>query len=82
MDQFDSAFQISTSNLRFGPGTTREVGMDLEDLGARRALLVIDPRLKRLPTGDVVLSALKASRVDFEVFDAVEVCQSPWGDLL
>ena len=41
----DTAFQLSTSNLRFGAGTTREVGMDLEDMGLKRTLLVIDPRL-------------------------------------
>ena len=45
MTQFDTAFQVSTSNLRFGTGTTREVGMDLEDMGLKRTLLVIDPRL-------------------------------------
>ena len=54
----DTAFQLSTSNLRFGPGTTREVGMDLEDMGLARALLVIDPRLLDLPTGQVVCESL------------------------
>jgi len=29
MTDFDTAFQLSTSNLRFGAGITREVGMDL-----------------------------------------------------
>ena len=73
MSQFDTAFQVSMSNLRFGQGATREIGMDLEDLGLKRTLLVIDPRLRDLPTGHVVLAALRSSRVDFEVFDAVEV---------
>jgi hydroxyacid-oxoacid transhydrogenase len=72
---FDTAFQVSTSNLRFGAGTTREVGMDLEDLGLRRVLLVIDPRLRRLPTGDAVLESLRAARVEFDVFD--RVCVEP-----
>lgn len=69
----DSAFQMAASNLRFGAGTTREVGMDLEDMGVRRALLVIDPRLKSLPCGDAVLSALKSANVDFDVFDRVSI---------
>jgi len=73
MSQFDTAFQVSMSNLRFGVGATREIGMDLEDLGVKRTLLVIDPRLRDLPTGHVVLAALRSARVDFEVFDAVEV---------
>jgi hydroxyacid-oxoacid transhydrogenase len=67
----DSAFQISTSNLRFGRGITHEVGMDLEDMGLKRTLLVIDPRLRDLPTGPTVLQSLKAARRDFEIFDAV-----------
>src|SRR4029453_1088064 len=73
MSDFDTAFQVSMSNLRFGPGATREIGMDLEDMDLRRTLLVIDSRLVDLPTGQVVLGALRQARVDFEVFDAVEV---------
>jgi hydroxyacid-oxoacid transhydrogenase len=73
MSELDTAFQLSTSNLRFGPKTTREVGMDLEDMGLRRTLLVIDPRLRDLPTGEVVLNSLDKARVEYEIFDAVEV---------
>jgi hydroxyacid-oxoacid transhydrogenase len=73
MSQFDTAFQVSMSNLRFGAGATREIGMDLEDLGLKRTMLVIDPRLRDLHTGQVVLAALQSSRASFEIFDAVEV---------
>jgi hydroxyacid-oxoacid transhydrogenase len=73
MTQTDTAFQLSTSNLRFGSGTTREVGMDLEDMGLKRSLLVIDPRLNDLPTGQIVRESLKSAHRDFETFDAVEV---------
>jgi hydroxyacid-oxoacid transhydrogenase len=72
MSDFDNIFQVSMSNLRFGAGATREVGMDLEDMGLRRTLLVIDPKLRDLPTGEVVLAVLRSARVDFEIFDAVE----------
>ncbi len=73
MTQLDTAFQLSTSNLRFGSGTTREVGMDLEDMGLKRTLLVIDPRLLDLPTGHVVRESLQKAKIDYETFDAVEV---------
>jgi hydroxyacid-oxoacid transhydrogenase len=72
MTEHDTAFQISHSNLRFGSGTTREVGLDLEDMGLKRTLVVIDPRLRDLPTGEAVIESLKAARRDFDVFDAVE----------
>ncbi|TPW11162.1 MAG: hypothetical protein FD129_1733 [bacterium] len=51
MSEFDTAFQMAASNVRFGPGITAEVGEDLLSLGARRTLVVIDPRLRALPTG-------------------------------
>ena len=71
--EFDTAFQVSMSNLRFGVGTTREIGMDLQDLGVNRTLLVIDPKLRDLPTGHTVLESLRAANASFETFEAVEV---------
>lgn len=67
----DTAFQMAASNIRFGTGITREVGMDLVDLGARRVMLVIDPCLVDLPTGAAVVEALRASRIDFAMYDQV-----------
>ena len=69
----DTAFQIMGSNCRFGCGITHEVGMDLVDLGARRVLVVIDPALRSLPTGAIVQQSLDDSRLDFAIFDEVEV---------
>ena len=37
---YDYAFEMATSNIRFGAGATREVGMDLADLGIRFAHVV------------------------------------------
>ena len=73
MTAFDNIFQVSSSNLRFGSGATREIGLDLEDMGLKRTLLVIDPALRDLPTGQIVLESLRKARVEFEVFDDVEV---------
>ena len=71
--QNDTAFQIAASNIRFGQGVTREVGMDLIDLGARRTLVVIDPALVSLPVGEAVLGSLTEAGVAFDVFDRVVV---------
>lgn len=73
MSQFDTAFQVAMANLRFGTGATREIGLDLADMGLTRTMLVIDPRLRSLPAGEEVVESLRAARIDFDVFDAVEV---------
>jgi hydroxyacid-oxoacid transhydrogenase len=73
MTDTDTAFQVSASNVRFGAGITREVGMDLRDLGVRRTLVVIDPALRDLSPGETVVESLRDARVDFDVFDEVEV---------
>lgn len=69
----DRAFQFSASNIRFGPGTTSEVGMDLRAMQVRRTLVVIDPRLRPLPVGETVLESLRRNQIDFDVFDRVLV---------
>lgn len=69
----DTAFQMAASNIRFGQGVTREIGMDLVDLGAKRTLVVIDPALVDTPTGETVVASLKASGIGHEVFDGVSV---------
>ena len=67
------AFEMATSNIRFGVGVTCEVGMDLVDLGVRRALVVTDPNLASLPPVQNVLSALEAAGVEAVVYDRVRV---------
>ena len=69
----DTAFQMAASNIRFGQRVTREVGMDLQDLQARRTLLVIDPALRDLPVGHAVRESLQAAAIAFDVFDEISV---------
>ena len=71
--QHDTAFQISASDIRFGSGITSEVGMDLQDMGAGRALLIVDPALVDLPPVQNVVRSLETAGIDFEVFDGVVV---------
>jgi hydroxyacid-oxoacid transhydrogenase len=73
MQPSDRAFQISAANVRFGPGVTAEVGMDLREMGARRVLVVMDPALRPLPAGATVTRALRESGISFELFDGVVV---------
>jgi hydroxyacid-oxoacid transhydrogenase len=67
------AFEMAASSVRFGPGVTREVGMDLVDLGVRRALVVTDPNLARLAPVGTVLAALDAAGVETVLYDRVRI---------
>ena len=69
----DTAFQMAASNIRFGQGVTSEVGMDLVELGAKRTLLLIDPALLELPTGQTVLAALRDEQIGFDCFSEISV---------
>ena len=69
----DTAFQMAASNIRFGAGVTSEVGMDLREMQVKRTLLVMDPSLADLPTGQVVIESLKRAGIDHVIFTDVEV---------
>lgn len=71
--QYDTAFQMAASNIRFGQGITREVGMDLRDMGVKRTLFIIDPALRSTSAGEVVLESLRDNQVEFELFDQVAI---------
>ena len=69
----ENAFELATSNIRFGPGVTREIGMDLVDLKVRRAMVVTDPTLAKLPPVAAVLCSLEESGIEYSLFDRVRV---------
>jgi len=67
------AFEMAVSSVRFGPGVTREVGMDLADLGAKNVLVLTDPVLRKLSPVHTVLESLETNRVAATVYDRVRV---------
>jgi hydroxyacid-oxoacid transhydrogenase len=67
------AFEMAVANVRFGAGVTREVGMDLADLGARNVLVLTDPVVRRLRPVATVLESLDAAGIRYRLFDRVRV---------
>jgi hydroxyacid-oxoacid transhydrogenase len=67
------AFEMAASSIRFGPGVTREVGLDLADLGARKVLVITDPVLSDMPPVQTVLESLEGAGVNFVLYDRVRV---------
>ena len=69
----DTAFEMATSNIRYGPGVTREIGMDLIDMGLKRVMVVTDAVVATLPSVAVLRESLDASGVNYSLFDRVRV---------
>jgi hydroxyacid-oxoacid transhydrogenase len=69
----ETVFTVDASSIKFGRGATREVGSDMKDLGAKRVMLVTDPRLAGSEPVAVALAALKAEGIDAALFDRVRV---------
>lgn len=69
----ETAFTMDTSSIKYGPGVTREVGYDMAKLGAKRVLVVTDPRLATGESVATVLAALRGAGIDAVVYDQTRV---------
>ena len=69
----DTAYEIATSNIRFGPGTTKEIGMDLKDRGLQRVMVLTDPNLREQAPVQTALAAIAETGVEYALFDQVRV---------
>lgn len=67
------AFEMAGASVRYGSGVTREVGMDLADLGIRHALVITDPRLRQLRPVQIVLESLESNNIAHTLYDRVRV---------
>ena len=71
--RLETAFSIDTSSIKYGPGVTREVGFEMQRLGARRVMVVTDPNLSDGEAVSVALSSLREEGLDAVLFDQVRV---------
>jgi hydroxyacid-oxoacid transhydrogenase len=69
----DFAFEMAVSSVRFGVGVTREVGMDLAELGARLVMVVTDPVVGKLAPAATVIESLERSGVPYALYNRVRV---------
>ncbi|XP_054841589.1 hydroxyacid-oxoacid transhydrogenase, mitochondrial isoform X1 [Eublepharis macularius] len=67
------AFEMAISNIRYGEGVTKEVGMDLQNLNARKVCVMTDKNLCQLPPMKAVLDSLTKNSITFQVYDNVRV---------
>ena len=64
---------MASSNIRYGPGVTQEIGMDLANMNVKHVGVYTDKNLIELPAMKVVLDSLHNSNINYKVFDDVRV---------
>uniref|UniRef100_A0A182QFM5 Probable hydroxyacid-oxoacid transhydrogenase, mitochondrial n=1 Tax=Anopheles farauti TaxID=69004 RepID=A0A182QFM5_9DIPT len=69
----DTAFEMSSSTIRYGPGVTRELGHDLQNLNAKRVCVVSDRNVLQLASVKVGLDSLARAGIETVLFDEVRV---------
>lgn len=71
--QKEYAFEMAASSIRFGPGCTKEVGMDFANLGAKKVMVVTDTVIEKLDAMKQVTEGLEKQGIKFEVYNKVRV---------
>ena len=64
---------MAVSSIRFGPGVTKEVGMDFRNMGAKRVCVVTDSTVRHLNAMKQVEEGLTKEGVEYTIFDQCRV---------
>lgn len=64
---------MAASSIRFGPGVTREVGMDFKNMGSKRVCVVTDSTVDKLDAMKQVRQGLSSEGINFNVYSNVRV---------
>ncbi|HQX62503.1 MAG TPA: hydroxyacid-oxoacid transhydrogenase [Thermomicrobiales bacterium] len=73
MPATETIFTMDTSSIKYGPGATREVGEEMRRLGAKRVLVVTDPRLSASQPVQTTLESLRSAGIEAELYDRTRV---------
>ncbi|KAI1612760.1 hydroxyacid-oxoacid transhydrogenase [Exophiala viscosa] len=71
--QKDYAFEMAASSIRFGPGSTKEVGMDMTNMGARRVCVVTDSNVAKLNAMKQTIEGLETEGIEYTIYDKCRV---------
>lgn len=71
--QKEYAFEMAASSIRFGPGCTKEVGMDFKNLGAKKVMVVTDSTVLGLDAMRQVSEGLEREGIEYEVYSKTRV---------
>ena len=71
--QKEYAFEMAASSIRFGPGVTKEVGMDFQNLGAKKVIVVTDKTVQKLDAMKNAIQGLEKAGIKYEIFSNIRV---------
>ncbi|KAI4152922.1 MAG: hypothetical protein LQ340_002610 [Diploschistes diacapsis] len=71
--QKEYAFEMAASSIRFGPGCTKEVGMDFKNMHAKKVCVVTDTTVAKLDAMKQVAEGLSREGIDYIVYDQSRV---------
>ena len=71
----DQICELASSNIRFGAGSTSEIGDDLAEMRARNVIVFVDPNIssQSLPCLRTLLDSLSRNKMNVHVYDKVRV---------
>lgn len=75
----DYAFEMAASNIRYGPGVTKEVGMDFKNMGVDRVAVFTDPNVLKLKPMSQTIEALESQGVKYDIYSDVIVEPKDYG---
>ena len=64
---------MACSNIRYGPGVTAEVGMDLANMKVKHVGVYTDKKLADMAPVKATIESLTKAKVNFKVYDNVRV---------
>ncbi|MCJ1478353.1 hypothetical protein MMC13_007032 [Lambiella insularis] len=64
---------MAASSIRFGPGCTKEVGMDFKNMGAKKVCVVTDLNVAKLDAMRQVIEGLEREGISYTVYDQTKV---------
>lgn len=71
--QKEYAFEMAASNIRYGPGVTKEVGMDFKNLGIERVALFTDSNLLNMLPVKTAVEALESQGIKYDIYSDVKI---------